>query len=542
MRRLRYIATVAVILLAHTSLSARNRLHTIDDMNRTAHVVNSHAGAESRSSLEMDFSSKRLITNEELEVRGGAVYSRIKKMANGEWLMLFQGYHIGSYIYYSISKDLQKWDYRKVLFRPYAVTTSLGDDQRRFSTADAVVLSNGDILVVCSYRAHKGYRHSVDCGIMMRRSKDNGKTWSDEQIIYEGANWEPYLLQLPDGRVQCYFTDSVPAIKNSGTSVVVSCDNGATWSEKMVVCRQYRHTYEDGTRIYTDQMPSFRLLNDGTTLLGFMESNCAAPTEKGDYRMSVVRQHGVDWRPLKGDEVAPADRDTNVMKGAGGYVSNFPSGETVLSCNINNRFVLKVGNHTGTKFNGDAWDKDWMRLFAGYWGSTEVMESHRLLATVHNKKGVQYGVCHLNHDITAVENRVKIDAKGDEWQHDEALFVGSETPSQVIVRASRDKASLYLLVECKSEDVDAEVSLGIGALPKFAVWCGGYDKSVTKAYGIKAKSRKATTAKGERGFVAEVSIPLSALKGATSVPLRVTLSAEEKRDTFHAGAVPHIKL
>ena len=542
MKQFRYIAIIAITLFAHASLSARNTLRTIADMNRTPHVVNSHAGAESRSSLEMDFSSKRLITNEELEVRGGAVYSRIKKMPNGEWLMLFQGYHIGSYIYYSISKDLQKWDYRKVLFRPYTVTTSLGEDQRRFSTADAVVLSNGDILVVCSYRANKGYRHSVDCGIMMRRSKDNGKSWSEEQIIYKGANWEPYLLQLPDGRVQCYFTDSVPAIKNSGTSMVVSCDNGATWSEKMVVCRQYRHTYEDGTRIYTDQMPSFRLLNDGSTLLGFMEANCAAPSEKGDYRMSVVRQHGVDWTPLTGDEVAPADRDSNVMPGAGGYVSTFPSGETVLSCNMKNRFALKVGNHTGTKFNGTSWDKEWMRIFSGYWGSTEVMESHRLLATVHNKKGVQYGVCHLNHDITAVECGVKVDGKGDEWKHDEALFVGSETPSQVIVRASRDNAKLYLIVECKSDDTEAEVTLGIGALPKFAVWCGGYDKSSTKAYGIKAKSRKATTNAGERGFVVEISIPITSLKGATTIPLHLSLNAEGKRDTFHANAVPMVKM
>jgi hypothetical protein len=201
-----------------------------------------------------------------------------------------------------------------------------------------------------------------------------------------------------------------------------------------------------------------------------------------------------------------------------------------------------VGNHTGTEFNGAAWDKDWMRIFAGYWGSTEVMESHRLLATVHNKKGVQYGICHLNHDITAAESRIKVDGKSDEWQHDEALFVGSETPSQVIVRASRDKTNLYLIVECKSKYVDAEVSIGIGSLPKFAVWSSGYDKNATKRYGIKAKSRKATTATGERGFVSEISIPLTAVNGATSIPLRITLHAEEKHDSFHANAVPHIKL
>ena len=102
MARNLYIVILLALLAPRIATGRGVRLHTIGEMNKETHALNSHAGAESRSSLEMDFSSKRLITNEELEVRGGAVYSRIKKMPNGEWLMLFQGYHIGSYIYYSI--------------------------------------------------------------------------------------------------------------------------------------------------------------------------------------------------------------------------------------------------------------------------------------------------------------------------------------------------------------------------------------------------------------------------------------------------------
>lgn len=265
--------------------------------------------------------------------------------------------------------------------------------------------------------------------------------------------------------------------------------------------------------------------------------------EKGKYYMSVVRQHGIDWEPLTGNEVGPADRNTNVMRGAGGYVSTFSSGETVLSCNIGYKFSLKLGNHTGTEFNGGAWESGWLNIFGGYWGSTEVIESHRLLATVHCKKGVQYAICHLNHDISAHHATIKIDGKGNEWTGDEALFIGSETPSQAIIRASQDSENLYLLVECKSEDIDAEMELRLGNLPKFSVWSNGYDKSIAKSFGIKVKSRKGVTERGERGFISEISIPKSSFKGdIASIPLWVSLNAEGKRDTFFNNTLPHILL
>ena len=526
-----YIIVALATLLAPSTLLGRNRLRTIDDLNNTPHALNSHAGVEQFSSLEADRTSYRLISKEELNISGTPTYSRIKRLNNGEWLLLFQGHKIGSYIYYCISKDLKEWSYRKALFTPYPVTHSQGEDQRRFSTADAVVLQNGDIIVVCSYRANKGYRKSIDCGIMMRRSSDNGATWSNEEIIYKGTNWEPYLLLLPDGRIQCYFTDCNPATRNSGTSIITSSDNGKSWSEKQIVCRQHRCTLDNGTRIYSDQMPSFRLLNDGKTLLGFLEANTSnlATGEKSHYRMSVIRQHGVDWTPLTGDEVGPSDRDSNIIRGAGGYVETFPSGETILSCNIHSRFSLKVGNHTGTEFNGQAWDKDWLRPLpkGGYWGSTERIDSHRILATMHCKEGIQIITLHLNHRITAPRKSVKIDGKSHEWQHDEALFIGSDSPSQMVLRAAHDKENLYLLLECNNKD--SAVKLRIGELPQLHISTKGY-----KGDGIRVKCRKAESDKKERGFIAEVAVPLEkiATERDGDIALWAALIGNDSQDSF----------
>lgn len=532
MARKIYILATLVALLAPSTLLGRNRLHTIDELNRTPHAINSHAGAERYSSLEADYTSYYVIPKEELDIKGRPTYSRIKRLSNGEWLLLFQGYQIGSYIYYSISSDLKNWSYRKALFSAYNVVHEQGADHRRFSTADAVVLQNGDILVACSYRANKGYRNDIDCGIMLRRSSDNGKTWSKEEIIYRGANWEPYLLQLPDGRVQCYFTDSKPAIKNSGTSLIVSSDNGKTWSEKQIVCRQHRCTYEDGTRIYTDQMPSFRVLNDGKTLLGFLESNISdiPKGEKSNYRMSVIRQHGLDWTPLQHDEEGPSDRDSNVARGAGGYVATFPSGETVISCNIRNRFSLKVSNHTGTEFNGHSWDSDWLKPLAkgGYWGATERIDDHRLLATMHSEDGIQLVVLHLNHRISSSQATVKIDGKSGEWGGDEALFIGSDTPSQMAIRAAHDTDFLYLLVECKCEDPETIAKLRIDNFSPIEI---GAKRCKTNLSEVISRCRKGCTNSGERGFVAEIAIPRSLISGK-EVAIHATLVSNDKIDTF----------
>ena len=531
-----YIIAAFIALLTPSTLLGRNRLHTINDLNQVPHALNSHAGVERYSSLEAEQTTYRIIPRAELDIKSRPTYSRIKRMSNGEWLLLFQGAQIGSYIYYSISSDLASWSYRKPLFSAYYVTHEQGKDHRRFSTADAVVLQNGDILVACSYRANKGYRNDIDCGIMLRRSSDNGKTWSKEEIIYRGANWEPYLLQLPDGRVQCYFTDSKPAIKNSGTSLIISADSGKTWSEKQIVCRQHRCTYEDGTRIYTDQMPSFRLLNDGTTLLGFLESNIADFTkgEKNDYRMSVIRQHGVDWTPLQGDEVGPSDRDSNIARGAGGYVATFPSGEIVLSCNIRNRFSLKVGNHTGTEFNGRDWDSDWLKPLAkgGYWGATERIDGHRLLATMHSEDGIQLVILHLNHSITSPRAIIKVDGKGNEWSNDEALFIGSKSASQMVIRSTHDSEFLYLLVECKNEDIYTSAKVRINDLAPINI---SAKRCQSRIEGIVSRCRKGVTDNGERGFIAEVAIPRSLILG-NEVALYATLSSNDKSDTFsHAS-------
>ncbi|MCC2685240.1 MAG: hypothetical protein K0R75_2139, partial [Paenibacillaceae bacterium] len=73
-----------------------------------------------------------------------ATYPRLKKLADGSYLMLYQDGRIGWNIYYVRSTDLEHWSPPKKLFASTKILN--GQDDRCFSTADTVVLANGDIL------------------------------------------------------------------------------------------------------------------------------------------------------------------------------------------------------------------------------------------------------------------------------------------------------------------------------------------------------------------------------------------------------------
>jgi hypothetical protein len=245
-------------------------------LNPVQESLDSHAGVELRSSLEGIASEMRLIPPSALGCNN-PVYARIKKLSDGTWFLMYHNGRIGSSVWYNLSKDLVHWDPPQLLFSARPARTPAGDDQWRYSSADAIVLKGGELLAYAALRADKGYRYYPECNhIAMRRSRDNGRTWEAEEFIYDGTAWEPFMLELPYGKLQCYFTDTEPQKFNSGTSIVESLDGGHTWGPGGVgncykVIRQYKYTDGD-TPVYTDQMPCVRVLNDGHTLLGFMES------------------------------------------------------------------------------------------------------------------------------------------------------------------------------------------------------------------------------------------------------------------------------
>jgi len=543
------------------------RLHTVEDFSMVEEIPGSHVGFESNSVLEAMYGYMTIIPDETLTrlvpdnapKQKKAVYPRIKKLNDGNFIMFYQGASVGSRIFCTLSADLKEWSDPVLVWKPYAVTCDGVKDIRRFSTADAVVLPDGEILVVCSYRATKGYKNGVDCGITLKRSRDNGKTWTAGEIIYRGTNWEPYLLYLPDGSIHCYFTDCIPAIGDSGVSMIVSHDGGRTWGEYKKVSRQFKHMV-DGHRIFTDQMPSVRLLNDGKTLCGFFEARLEQDAPDGGsksiYKMSLVYNDGYEWADLGNETAGPKDRQTNLFVGAGGYISVFPSGETLLSCNIDRQFSLKVGDASARHFNGRDWDTGWVRPFEGrgFWGATEVVSDHEVAVAMHSPDGISVGKLYLNHMVRAQRERIEVDGDGREWNQKHLFYLGSDSPAQAIIRAAYDSDYLYLLIERSGKGYFTDIYLHNNSYPSLtenaSIHVRLSEKKTLesrtldncgqgKRISVNVSMRPGISLSGKKGIVQEIAVPLSYLnmQQGDAIMFNCCLSGNGLKDSFDGAEI-----
>ena len=419
----------------------------IGELNQGTPIINSHTDVTKRSSLMMNY--RMFVTMESSYPR----YPRIKKMKNGNYILFYHNgsanNNIGRRCVYALSKDMKTWINKGEIFNSYDIIDSKGNKNIHcYANCDGLVLSNGDILAVASCRANSGYRDlPEDAGIELRRSTDNGVTWSEPVKIYQGVNWEPFLLELPTGELHCYFTDSSRTGleghgTDTGTAMVVSTDGGKTWRPDFSSSPYYvlRMRWEkNGIVGYNHQMPSVVRLNDNKGLAAAVETN------NSGYHISLCYSDKDKWEYLAADQEGPVDSNNCVFSGMGPYLGQLPSGETVLSYESSSKYTLKIGDATARNF-GSAYQP----FSGGYWGSFCIIDSHTLVGTnIKAKEGpVQMAQFVLNHRIDAVKRKVTIDGNNKEWANtDHALFVGSKSQAQGTLRCSYDDDNIYFLLE-----------------------------------------------------------------------------------------------
>jgi len=438
----------------------------IENLNQRSSTINSHADVTSRSSLMMNYRSYVEIGADAVQINA-PVYPRVRKMADGRYIMFYQNNQIGADTYYVVSSDLQTWTGGARLFARHPIVDQSGaNNERRFSTCNALVLANGDVIAVASYRANHNYRHlPQDNGLILSRSTDNGETWSTPVEIYQGTNWEPHLLQLPSGEIHCYFTDSRTHIGeyNTGTALIVSNDNGQTWTPSYGnipyrVIRQ-RFGVQNGISLYTDQMPGVIKLNNSNELVAALESyNNAA-----NYYLSLAYSgESGQWPHLSENEEGPADRQNNIFVGAAPSLAQFPSGETVLSYNTGGHFRLRMGDATARTFG-----EPYMPFIkTGFWGTLEMIDSHQIIGAMHTSGAIMLARFSLNHQITATPRTVNVDGDNAEWANtDDALFVGQRSQAQATLRCASDNQNIYFLVEVLDKSISRDDYVSIFLTP-----------------------------------------------------------------------------
>ena len=511
----------------------------IGSLNQGSSTINSHADVTSRSSLKMNFRSYIELGKNSIGVDNPR-YPRIKKLANGNYIMFYHNSQetIGASCYYATSQNLKSWSAKGQIFANYKITDSKGkDNERRFANCDALVLSNGDILAVASYRADQGYKElPLDAGIVIKRSTDNGSKWGNAIEIYQGINWEPYLLELPSGEIHCYFTDSNRTGvegNDTGTAMIVSKDNGKTWTPSFSYIPYYvmRTKHQKG---FTNQMPVVIKLNGRNELAAALEAKKGSDNYNYYISFAYSGKDG-EWEHLSVNEEGPTDRNDFAFRGSAPYLIQFPSGETVLSYNQSSTYYMKMGDATARNFSNIPYTP-----FSGkgYWGTLERIDSHQLIGAMPNTSAgkVMLAQFVLNHRIAATQRNVKVDGNNSEWKNtDHALFVGDKSQAQATLRCTFDNDNVYFLVEVLdkvlSKDDYADIyicpviddDMLTGDACRIRVSCEGLkstdvyvDGWMSADLGISARATFDGTILNNRdednGYIVEIAVPRSKLK------------------------------
>ena len=256
---------------------------------------------------------------------------------------------------------------------------------------DLIQLSDGTIIVGYNPRPSQPYTEDRRFGIRLRRSTDNGKTWSDEIFVYdadytfENGCWEPSFLELPSGELQLYFADESP-YTSSGEQQISLCrsfDGGLTWMEPQRI--SYRSGYRDG-------MPVPVLLADQKYIVVAIEDNGWSGV--GDFVPTTVRTTlSNNWKNnfyVNGSS-SQRNRSINhnycpVAKGGAPYLRVLPNGETVLSHQStygdgdNMKMYVYVGNKQAKDFKAMS-----MPFYQGttkgcWWNSLAVIDTGIVVA------------------------------------------------------------------------------------------------------------------------------------------------------------------
>lgn len=535
-------------------------------LNTTDTTINSHEGDEGASSLELDWRGYFEVKSGTLTVQN-AYYPRIKKLPNGSYILIWHNNSVGANVFYTRSFDLVNWEPVQKVFEATPITVNGQTDERCYCNGDALVLENGELMVVASFRSKNHFRKdNAYNGIAMRKSRDNGKTWSEEQVIYQGSNWEPQILQLPSGEIQVYFTHSGAKsqmqiemgmtgnamIPSSGTAMARSYDNGKTWKSNIpgspyagyAISQRYTDTIQ-GIQVFTDQMPCALVLNKYNTIAMAVESKIRYNTS--NFKISMVYSDD-NWSHTLGiDEEGPSDKKKDMWNGSAPYLKQFPSGETVLSYNASSHFQVRLGDAKARTFYTPY--LPFGKSVKGCWGSLEPDGTHTMIGAFTKQTDGGTSICigrmNLNHTLYAGSMTPAVDGDSGDWsKNTEAFFVGSESQAQASVRTAYDKENLYVLVERLDTDLQPQdtvdiylnpstqgiggsslrLTVGPDGLQQTARYSGGWsNKAVPGVEGkVHVRGTVSQSSDKDEGYVVELVIPRSAIQAVGSL-VRCTL-------------------
>ncbi len=492
-----------------------------------------------------------------------AGYPRIRRLNDGTLMVVYDTGGNGEMVY--STDNGETWNGPFITFKKHTVTSGTGESTEvNIANSELIQLQNGDLVMACNYRPAKF--EITPFAIAVRRSSDGGKSWTEDQVIYEAAPrfkdgcWEPAFLQLPNGELQLYFANEAPFLTSDeqNISMISSSDNGKTWTKDIKTV-----SFRAGRR---DGMPVPLLVGD--EIIVAVEDN-----KVGQFKPYIVRSTLSDnWSsPVLADSpnreyaLKQALRD-EIYAGAP-YLMRVPSGEVLLSYQTTggrtsdwerSTMEVAVGDRTGRHFEKLSRPFDVPLEREAKWNSISLWDEKTVVAastTSFRSPNCEVWIIkgHLIPELEAEQGTISVDGKitEEEWGAGFPVFIGHKGPTNLRSNVRYDGQNLYFCAHVadatrirgnepfQSDGVflyldawnSCQLSPGLGMFRIFCDTAG----NITVGEGKDGKwitippggiTAKITVAEGS-GYQVEFKIPFSSVKKNDRSDIRINIGLNE---------------